>query len=233
MITLPDLAFACFVYGGLSNYDESYLDFLMLSDGAPDLGNPNHREALLKWLNKWGCRQFAVKYHDHASREILSWHSAYASTLFPRDRKLQELSEPELTTAGAAYDSLSRRIASHRTREGRSQAISFGPTGTSKILFAIRPHALPPWDDAIREGLGYDKSQASYVSFVRHVQSLLEELAGRCERRGFRLADLPKVLGRPHSTVAKLIDEYYWVTLTKGCSPPDPGALRRWASWSQ
>jgi len=233
MIRLSQLAFGCFVYGGLSNYDESYLRFLKITGGAPDLGNPSHRKALLEWLNKWGCRQFAVKYHDHSSREILSWHNAHASTLFPRDRELPELGEPELAAAGAAYESLSARIASYKKRKGRTYAVSFGPTGAAKILFAIRPHALPPWDDAIRRKLGHDESEASYVSFLKSVKSLLGELARSCERHGLRLQDLPQALGRPDSTVPKLIDEHYWVTKTKNCSPPHPPTLRQWARWGE
>lgn len=232
-MTLSELAFACFLYSRLTDYDNSYLHFLRITDGSPDLSNREHRKALLVWLNQWGCRQFALKYHEHASAEILSWHNEYGSTLFPGDRNVWELSEPELASVGAAYESLSSRIASYRTRNRNSRPVSVGPTGAAKILFAIRPRALLPWDDSIRKSLGYDNSQVSYLSFLRSVKSVLEELATSCQRNGFQLADLPRQLGRPNSTVPKLIDEYYWVTTTKKCSPPDSDTFQRWANWSQ
>lgn len=192
-----------------------------------------HREALLVWLNQWGCRQFALKYHEQASREILSWHSEHSPTLFPRNRNLWELTEPELASAGAAYESLSSRIASYRNRKGKAHPVEIGPTGAAKILFAIRPRALVPWDDAIRGSLGHDKSQAPYLSFLRSVKSVLEELARSCQRNGFQLVDLPRLLERPHSSVPKLIDEYYWVTMTKNWPLSDSDTFQRWANWSR
>jgi len=232
-MTLSELAFACFVYGRLTDYDNSYRLFLEVTEDSPDLSSSEHREALLVWLNQWGCRQFALKYHEQASGEILSWHNEYSPTLFPRDRNLWRLSEAELASAGAAYESLSGRIASYRKRGGRAVPWSIGPTGAAKILFAIRPRALVPWDGPIRRSLGYDNSQASYLKFLRRVKSVLEGLAGACQRNGFQLADLPRVLGRPLSTVPKVIDEYYWVTITKNCSPPDSDTFQRWADWSR
>ncbi len=231
-MTLSELAFACFLYSQLTGDDSSHLLFLQITSGSPDLSNPDHRKALLVWLNQWGCRQFALEYHELASGEILSWHNEHSAAFFPEDRNLWELTESELASAGVAYESLSSRTASYRTRSGNTFRVSFGPAGASKILFAIRSRALLPWDGSIRESLGYDKSQASYLSCLRHVKSMLEELATSCQRNGFQLADLPQQMGRPHSTVPKLIDEYYWIKITKSYSLPDSDAFRRWANWS-
>lgn len=232
-MTLSELAFACFLYSQLTGDDNSYLLFLRVTKGSPDLSNPKHRKALLVWLSQWGCRQFALQYHEHASGELLSWHNEYSPILFPRNRNLWELTEPELDSVGAAYESLSNQTASYRTRNGKAFPVSVGPTGAAKILFAVRPRALLPWDGSIRESLGYGKSQASYLSYLRNVKSTLGELATSCERNGFQMVDLPQQLGRPNSTVPKLIDEYHWVTKTKTCSPPDPDTFQHWASWSQ
>lgn len=232
-MTLSELALACFVYGRLTDYDNSYRLFLEITGGSPNLSDSEHREALLVWLNQWGCRQFALKYHEQASGEILSWHNEYSPTLFPRERDLWQLAEAELASAAAAYESLSSRIASYRKRNGGRSPVKFGPTGAAKILFAVRARALLPWDDSIRKGLGYDNSRAAYLSFLTSAKSVLEELATSCQRNGFQLADLPRVLDRPLSSVPKLIDEYNWVTITKKCSPPDSDTFQRWATWSQ
>jgi hypothetical protein len=231
---LFELAFACFLYGQSTDYDQSYFEFLNITSGSPDLNNPEHRKALLVWLNRWGCRQFALDYHDLASKEILSWHRQHHAVLPPRERNLWELTEFELTPVGEAYKSLSSRTASIKTRRsGNSFRVRIGPTGAAKILFAIRPHALPPWDDAIRRNLGYDKSEKSYLSYLRGVKSVLEGLGASCQKNGFPLTELPARLGRPNSSVPKLIDEYYWITMVQGCSPPDPVTLQRWVEWSR
>jgi hypothetical protein len=231
LLTLSELAFACYVYAGVSNYDESYLRFRRVTGSSPDLLKAEHRRAVLKWLREWGCRQFNREDQDHASAQILEWYEEFGSSLFAGHVELPRLGDTELVRVGEAYDRLSNMIAGHRRRAHSTHAVSIGPTGAAKILFAIRPHALPPWDDAIRRAFGYDRSPKAYLSFFRHVRSLLDDLAKSCEREGFELADLPRKLGRPHSTLPKLIDEYYWVTITRGCKPPDPHTLQRWGSW--
>jgi hypothetical protein len=230
---LSELAFANFLYDRLTSYDDSYRNFQRITNASPDLSIARHRRALLAWLNKWGCRQFALEHHELASGEILRWHNQYGDTLFPGDRDLWELTELELSSVGTAYESLSNRTASYRTRNGNRFSVSFGPTGAAKILFAIRPRALVPWDDSVRNHLEHDGSPASYLSYLKHVKSMLKELAMSCQGNGFQLIDLPQQLGRPDLTLPKLIDEYYWVTITKKCSPPDSDTFQRWANWSR
>jgi hypothetical protein len=233
-MNLFELGYACFLYGQFTDYDQSYLEFLNITNGSPDLNNPEHRKALLVWLNRWGCRQFALDYHDLASQEILAWYNQHQSVLPPPERNLWELTEFELTSVSEAYGLLSGRIASIKTRRGgKSFPVSIGPTGAAKILFAVRPRYLPPWDDAIRRNLGYDKSEKSYLSYLRRVKSALEGLGASCQKNGFPLTELPARLGRRNSSVPKLIDEYYWITMVQGCSPPDPVTLQRWVEWSR
>jgi hypothetical protein len=232
-VTLSDLAFACHVYAGMSDYDASYLHFMKATSGAPDLGNPAHRRALLAWLNKWGCRQFDARQHERASSEMLEWSNQYVSSLFPVESQLRDLSQAQVAAVAIAYQSLSSKIASYKTRNRSTYAVSVGPTGASKVLFAIRPHALPPWDSKIREHFGHDGSGASYRGFLGQVRSVLENVAKLCESEDFTLEELPARLGRPHSTLPKVIDEYHWVTITKGCKPPDRLTLRRWTDWSR
>ena len=134
-MTLSELAFACFLYSRLTDYDSSYLLFIQNTNGAPDLGNPEHRGALLVWLNEWGCRQFALEYHEYASKEILSWYNVYGPTFFPKDRNLWELTESELASVGAAYASLLGRTASYRTATSSTFPVSVGPTGAGKTRY--------------------------------------------------------------------------------------------------
>ena len=231
-MTLSELAFACFLYNRFTDSDKAYLLLLKKTGGCTDLCDAKHRQALLEWLNQWGCRQFARRHHGLASRSILSWHGKHGKGLFPSNKNLWELNDQELISATVAFGALSGKIASYRTKSnGSPVTVTVGPTGAAKILFAVRPRALPPWDDPIRRFFGYDASKEGYLSYLRETRTMLEKLAISCEMNGLSLAELPKELGRPNSTLPKLIDEYHWVAVTRGCSLPSSDILQRWLGW--
>ena len=230
---LSELALACFLYAQFTDYDDSYLSFLQVTNHHPDLANSEHRKALLIWLNRWGCRQFAIEYHELASSEILSWYNQFNSTLFDRNKNLWELTEAEINFVAQAYEALSNKRASLRKRKENTSSVSVGPTGAAKILFAIIRNALIPWDIPIRSHYGYDSSGASYLTYLYRVKSILKELEDTCNKNGFTLAQLPKQLRRNNSTVPKLIDEYHWVTITNGCSLPTQDIFQKWAQWNK
>jgi len=229
---LFEIAFACYIYGQMSDYDSSYCDFLKATNHKPDIKIAEHRIELLKWLNKWGCRQFAKNYHRLASEEIRTWYEQFNGLLFPTRKTLLELSDDEAAVASKAYADLAERKASKRnTKSGGKSDVMIGPTGAAKILFAIRPNALPPWDDPIRPRLKLDGSAKSYVSYLGIVKREIEELGKACERNGYSLLDLPKLVDKPTSSLAKLIDEYFWVTISRKCPAPASDSLARWATW--
>lgn len=229
---LSELAFACFLYERFADYDKSYHNFLQKTNSSPDFNIPEHRQSLLTWLNKWGCRQFSLEYHELASEKVSFWYNKYGDSLFHKDSNLWELTESEFALVGDAYESLSNLTASKRTRNGTTFSVSIGPTGAAKILFALRPKALPPWDEPIRKKLGYDKSRYSYIKYLKKISGILEKLEKLCQKNGFQLIDLPTKIGRPNSTVPKLIDEYYWITITNNCSLPEAETFKRWADWN-
>lgn len=216
----------------MTDYDESYTQFLQAIDGQPNLTLDTHRLALLKWLNSWGCRQFAIKYHDLASEEIRAWHEQYGELLPSLDTTFLALSGNDINNVAVAYTDLSERLASKRKQpRGGEHIVKFGPTGAAKLLFALRPQALVPWDEAFRQELQLDGSAHSYLTYFRIVKEILEELAEDCRRNGYNLSDLPELVGRPTSSLAKLIDEYFWVTISKKCKVPPYDTLIRWVNW--
>jgi hypothetical protein len=109
--------------------------------------------------------------------------------------------------------------------------VIFGPVGTAKIFFALRPNALMPWDRAIIGGLKLKGSAGSYRQYLQKATKWLNDLNGKCQKQGFTLADLPSQVGRSTSSLPKLIDEYLWVTITKKCQLPTKGMFERWAKW--
>jgi len=232
-MTLSDLAFACFMYSNLSDYDDSYMSFLRYTNYNPDLNKKSHRKALLIWLNKWGCRQFAVEYHDHVSAEIEYWYAEFRDRLFDMNRNLLNLTDQEIDVSIDAYDALSARIASYRKRNRHKFPVEIGPTGASKILFAIRNKALIPWDDPIRQHYSYDGSGVSYRKYLIKSRSILAILNTLCLKNGITLEHLPGELNRSSSTPLKLIDEYQWIAITKGIKVPSGDNFSKWARWVQ
>jgi len=90
----------------MTDYDDSYLRFKQKTQPSLDLNVEQHRIALIKWLNDWGCRQFAIDYHDLASREILGWFEESGHLLFPVNRTLMDLSESDFLLIRQAYANL-------------------------------------------------------------------------------------------------------------------------------
>ena len=215
----------------MSDYDSSYRSLLKATRPQLDLGIENHRYALLKWLNIWGCRQFAKKYHELASNEIKDWYKKHSEYLFDKDRLLMYLTDNDINSVNNIYSDLASRTASKRKLRNKLSKVKIGPTGTAKILFALRPNTFIPWDQPIRVKLELDGTAVSYCNYLRKVRNHLNELNKDCIRNGIELNELPRLLNRSRSSLAKLIDEYYWVTITNGCQAPGEKELQRWVSW--
>ena len=77
---------------------------------------------------------------------------------------------------------------------------------------------LPPWDEPIRAALGLDGSRDSYLAYLVDVQQQVRGIEAEAATR--QIANVPRALGRPRSSLPKMIDEYYWITLTRKLVPP-------------
>jgi hypothetical protein len=229
---LAELAFACYIYTYMSGYDSSYRRFVDAIGPELDLGQEQHRMALLKWLNDWGCRQFAKEYHALASAEIAVWYRGIASRLLPLGKSLLLLSAEDFRLVEQAYTGLVPRTASLRKLNTMNASqVQIGPTGAAKILFALRPDALIPWDDPMRVQFGYDGSASSYTHYLYRVKRHLEELGQACEDNGYKLEHLPQLLNKPFCSLTKLIDEYHWVTISRKCPVPASEEIAKWQTW--
>ena len=110
--------------------------------------------------------------------------------------------------------------------------MTVGATGAAKVLHALRPTVLPPWDDPIRAALGHSASRDGYLAYLEGVRDHIRNLEHEAATFGIAPSDIARVLGRPASSLPKMIDEYYWVTLSRGLTPPDQTELARWQEWS-
>jgi hypothetical protein len=111
LVDLFQLAFTSYIYESFTPFAESYNSFLTAVGNKLDLNNSGHREELINWLNKWGCRQFSLKYHELASGEISSWYKAGYMKQIPQDKKLWELTLQELESIAGIYDALMEKKA--------------------------------------------------------------------------------------------------------------------------
>jgi hypothetical protein len=225
-IRLYELAYACYVYVGFTNFDETYRDFLTKTAPGFDMRNENHREALLGWLNKWGCRQFEKSFHKQASQNLRLWHEKNEHLLPLPGKTLLDLSEDELNNAKVIYKNL--------MNEKASLVKGVGPTGASKILFALRKDVFPPWDRAMRKGSARnDGSPESYKKFLLDTKNQLLQLEVECKEYGIILSELPRILERPEASLVYLVDEYDWVVITRRCLPPPVDKLEKWYHWAK
>jgi hypothetical protein len=233
-ITLAELAFGCYVYKCLGGeFDDGYDNFVSQTNGNPNIEDERHPKLLFEWLNKWGCRQFKKSDYGLAGTEICDWYSNFSEILFQEDKNILSLTDADFDNVEKVFNGLVTKTACIRQMKGGKQTkVEFGPVGAAKILFALRPKALIPWDSAIYSHLGLDGSACDYTKFLRMAAGWLNELGKDCGKNGFELANLPGKVGRPASTLPKLIDEYLWVTVTRRCKIPSKTVLEQWVHWS-
>ena len=228
-VTLCKLALASTMYDSLTPFNYSLALLNSTTGGSIDLTNPAHRISLMKWLNDWGCRHLSEDQHYVASSSILKWYQVDGASLFTNEKPLWDLGDHELEVASNAYGSLKDGTGAWRVRGGRKLEVHIGATAASKILFAIRPKALMPWDEAMRISFKCDGSPKSYSIYLKTIRNLTSHIGVLCRNKGFQIDDLPKELGRPDSTVLALVNEYIWVTETRKCELPSSHTLARWA----
>lgn len=216
IMNLDELMSACQLYNSKTNFDISYLQFLKSVKNSLNLNKYEHRKSLLVWLNKWACRQFIIKYHNFASEKIFKWYTNLKSQLPKKTKNIWELDDEHFDKIRILYDTLANTPVSKKYINNKMLINHAGPTGASKILFALRPKSLIPWDGAIRVDFGKGDSGLAYIEYIKKVNNIIKDLKSQCNKNNFEINELPKRINRIHSTVPKLIDEYNWVTITKG-----------------
>jgi len=229
-VTLGKIAVAGLLFDSLTPYNTSLVDFKSATGDRLDLVIKEHRSALMNWLNDWGCRHLSKDQHQVASKSILHWYQTNCATLFSDKTPLWQLEDQEIETAANAYGSLKDKTGARRVRGGNKREVHIGPTAASKILFAIRPKALMPWDEAMRKSFRCDGSPESYFEYLIEIRDLTLHIGDLCRNKGFQIDDLPQRLGRSNSTVLALVNEYIWVTVTRKVELPSSETLKQWAS---
>ncbi|MFF5232696.1 hypothetical protein [Dactylosporangium sp. NPDC000521] len=206
--TVERLAHSVAVFNGYANADRTWHDFVARTAPGPDLDRPEHRRLLHRWLNSWGCR---IRYPrdgepDLFDAGIAGWWAASGATLPAGPLRLA--SDGDLAALGTAYATLAAVPAGPRR--------TLGPTAAAKALYALRPDTVMPWDAAIAVTLHGARDGAA---FTRHLALGRAWAAALVAATGTDDASLPAFLGRPSVTLAKLLDEYTYVSITLGHEP--------------
>ncbi|MFE1873652.1 MmcQ/YjbR family DNA-binding protein [Streptomyces sp. NPDC059496] len=199
--SLAELRASAEVFNGFAGVDRSWQALREETGGALDLSLAAHRSALHRWLNSWGCR---IRYPregepDAFGAGLAAWWGRHALAHAP----LARLTEREISRFAAAYEELAALPIGRR---------SLGPTAAAKALYALRPDSVMPWDAAIAVRLHGVRDGAA---FARHLElgrswarTALEEGGGLDE------AALCAEIGRPGVSLAKILDEHLYVTIT-------------------
>lgn len=230
-MNLYELAFVSYVFNNLTDFYDTFNRFLDITKNSPDLTIAEHRNALLKWLNQWGCRQFSLDYHGTVSEHLKEWYQKYIDYLPSKNKNIWELEEKDYGLIVVAYNALIKIVASQKLRDGKYIKTTVGPTGTSKIFFALRPKSLIPLDIPMRKKFKYGDDALSYIQYLKLVKDMALDLNKQCKLNGFSIEDLPEKIDRQGVNIPALIDEYHWVTITNKVKPPSKDTLRRWFDW--
>jgi hypothetical protein len=190
--------------------DRSWSVLAGVTGARPDPHRPDHRRALRVWLNAWGCRLRYPKpgEDDPFDLSVTRWWGRWAGVLVGADGSLAALTDEQIVDAGRCYLDL----AAAPVAQGRA-ARSLGPTAASKLLHALRPGSLMPWDVAIAGHLHGGRDASAYARHQR---------LGRCWARrilaeaGCDEAGLAQMIGRPGRTLAKMLDDYCYMVITRG-----------------
>src|SRR5271154_3912619 len=132
---LYEAAIACRAYTAFGGeFDDSLRQFLANTNGALDLESNDCGSALMKWLNEWGCRQFAKRYHDDALKLLRQWAQRYLRDLPSEAASILELTDSDIHRAAGAFDVLKELQASQKDTRHGAVSVRMGATGGAKIM---------------------------------------------------------------------------------------------------
>jgi hypothetical protein len=157
-----------------------------------------HADALFVWLNRWGCR-LAYSCRERFAAEIGAWWQVGRRQLPAPGAVLADLPDDVLASTAAACAALAELSLGRRR---------LGWTAAAKLLYALRPDAVPPWDDAIAVEVG-GKSEAAFHAHLVRARGWAQVLPPYVGER----------VGRPGATVARVSDEWLYLTVTRGLRP--------------
>ena len=177
-----------------------------------DLSLLDHRRALHRWLNGWGCR---IRYArqdepDLFDSGIAAWWSGRGAELMLVTGSLGELDDDQIDHLGEAFGELSSMPIA---RSAAGVQRTMGATASAKALYALRPRAVMPWDMAIAQSLHGGRDPVAFVAHLRLGRDWARQLL---DGTGWDEPTLAAELGQPGASLARLLDQYCYIRFTLG-----------------
>jgi hypothetical protein len=222
---LYELAYACRLYQG--QFDDAYRKMRVDLGDNPKLDSPEKRKDILDFLDKWGCRIPKENFPGLEER-VEKWVKDGGIDQLPDASKdILSLSPTELEQIAKSFGTLLSHLG--------------GDTRVAKTLHALRYRALPAWDARIKEECvikrqlsGRTTAGKTYSEFLARVKREIEDLQRDAKQLGYSLIQVPQLVNRVERSydisLVKLVDEYFWMTITSGHKVPDRNQLKRMAS---
>jgi len=223
---LYELAYACRLYREVAQFDPAYHDMREALGPNPDLASQAQRDSLMQFLNKWLCRIPETNFPE-LKQHLQRWAALWVPQLPDASRDIRSLNDSERVHIGKAYEELLKLGA----------GLHFQDTAAAKTLHALRSHTLPMWDAKIKDWFstsGPSKGTAgqTYSAFLCHVAEQISELEVDVTRLGYSLNDVSQLVSSSGVSLVKLVDEYYWITITYGHRVPTSDELDQWLRWN-
>lgn len=202
-------------FGGSGQPERSWGVLTAVTEGSIDLGLAAHRDAVHVWLNAWGCRIRTPRPGEPRVLDdgLAGWWELWRDCLPDPAVRLAELTDDVVERVGDAFAALSATAAA---RNGRGMR-TLGPTAASKLLFALRPNSLTPWDNLIAQRLHGGRDGVAYRAHLRLTRGWAARLLAEA---GVPESELLDGLGRPGRSLAKVLDEYCYLVFTRGWTAP-------------
>jgi len=246
MITWKKFAWAAFMYGSIGG-DKFYFDLMRNTDFLTALhNNPNQltpddiKNYLLKFLHQWNTRGVPKSCAGNLHRAIIS--------LQPQLFALRSINAC-ITTAPFKDNILvngsdcSIESVIKQCYKGINDVKGCGPTATAKILHVLNPNLFVMWDGPIIEHFTeFNEDGAKpegYCQFLQLMQNDAQAVVrtfnsennlspARVNPQSPEEYFSAQLGHSPRKSMAKYLDEYYWVTVTNGVIVPPrwyPGQL--------
>lgn len=229
MLTFNELQWAVFLYwavsyGGNIGGDQDYVPLMSkveflerLRNNPRELSIQEIRQEVILFLNKWKCM---VKDDDVTGEEI-------KSAIIDSKEMLHDLTSTNMLELGSLPESKKNEIVSIYNRFDYVRHM--GPTATSKTLHILKPDLFVMLDRFILShyrrknpqingtGKGYLAFLLTMSEMATHVVADFKRLYPNdtlerfvCQKLGYTL----------NKSLAKFMDEYNWITITKGLVVP-------------
>ncbi|MHA6757403.1 hypothetical protein [Streptacidiphilus sp. PAMC 29251] len=212
-IDTPDLAGLTAAVSRFAAYgrpDRSWAELQRRTEPGLDPSLAGHRAALLAWLNAWGCR---IRYPRPGEPNVFDqgladWWSRFGGRLPAADVSMVGLSDQDIARLGECYAGLTAMPAAALAKGVRP----LGPTAAAKLFHALRPRAVMPWDEAIAVRLHGARDADAFAAHQRLGRDWSSALLAEA---GLDEPGLAEQLGRPGRPLAKMLDDYCYLVLTR------------------